>query len=149
MTSNALSTRRKFLRRPKVCKTLPNPGRCEPPPPPEPEPPDWPPDEVLLHWIASWKGGALDVEMLLTRVEEQWWWLHPETIAPIDYRASWKPDPETHLAELILLFIFKGGAASCAKEDIPVLWGVETLYVITEWDVLIPGELSSQATFLF
>ena len=34
MTSNALSKRRGPLRRPKVCKTAPNPGRCEPPPPP-------------------------------------------------------------------------------------------------------------------
>lgn len=31
MTSSALSSRRTYLRRPKVCRTLPNPGRCEPP----------------------------------------------------------------------------------------------------------------------
>ena len=36
MTSNGLSSRRAFFRRPKVCKSHPNPGRCEPPPPPQP-----------------------------------------------------------------------------------------------------------------
>lgn len=34
MVSNGLSARRGPLRRPKVCLTHPNPGRCEPPPPP-------------------------------------------------------------------------------------------------------------------
>lgn len=34
MVSCALSKRRGPLRRPKVCLTHPNPGRCEPPPPP-------------------------------------------------------------------------------------------------------------------
>ena len=34
MASNALSARRGPIRRPKVCLTHPNPGRCEPPPPP-------------------------------------------------------------------------------------------------------------------
>lgn len=34
MPSNALSKRRGPLRRPKVCHTAKNPGRCEPPPPP-------------------------------------------------------------------------------------------------------------------
>lgn len=34
MASNALSARRQPLRRPKVCKSAPNPGRCHPPPPP-------------------------------------------------------------------------------------------------------------------
>lgn len=33
MASNALSARRGPLRRPKVCTTPKNPGRCEPPPP--------------------------------------------------------------------------------------------------------------------
>ncbi len=32
MASNALSGRRQPLRRPKVCETPTNPGRCEPPP---------------------------------------------------------------------------------------------------------------------
>lgn len=36
MVSNALSARRGPLRRPKVCHTATNPGRCEPPPPPPP-----------------------------------------------------------------------------------------------------------------
>ena len=36
MVSSALSSRRRFLRRPKVCKASPNPGRCHPPPPPPP-----------------------------------------------------------------------------------------------------------------
>lgn len=36
MVSNGLSARRGPLRRPKVCLTHPNPGRCEPPPPPPP-----------------------------------------------------------------------------------------------------------------
>lgn len=34
MVSNGLSNRRGPLRRPKVCLTHKNPGRCEPPPPP-------------------------------------------------------------------------------------------------------------------
>lgn len=34
MASNGLSKRRGPLRRPKVCDTARNPGRCEPPPPP-------------------------------------------------------------------------------------------------------------------
>lgn len=34
MASNGLSNRRGPLRRPKVCKSDPNPGRCHPPPPP-------------------------------------------------------------------------------------------------------------------
>lgn len=34
--SNALSSRRSYLRRPKVCHETPNPGRCHPPPPPPP-----------------------------------------------------------------------------------------------------------------
>ncbi len=36
MVSSALSSRRGLLRRPKVCFTHINPGRCEPPPPPPP-----------------------------------------------------------------------------------------------------------------
>ncbi len=35
MASSAAQSRRSFLRRPKVCLTQPNPGRCHPPPPPE------------------------------------------------------------------------------------------------------------------
>lgn len=34
MVSNGYSKRRGPLRRPKVCKASPNPGRCHPPPPP-------------------------------------------------------------------------------------------------------------------
>lgn len=32
MASNALSSRRSYLRRPKVCREADNPGRCHPPP---------------------------------------------------------------------------------------------------------------------
>jgi len=146
MTSNALSTRRKFLRRPKVCKTLPNPGRCEPPPPP---PPDWPADLILLHWIASWRGGSLDQEVPLLRVGEQWYWFNDRFTPPTGYRCSWSVDVETQTAELILLLHNKATIATCAKEDIPVTWNTETLYDITAWDVVIPSGMSSQAIFLF
>lgn len=56
MVSSALSSRRTYLRRPKVCKTLPNPGRCEKPPPPEPPPPPWRYGLLDLMFEADWYG---------------------------------------------------------------------------------------------
>jgi len=55
MPSNGLSSRRRYLRRPKVCKSAPNPGRCHPPPP-LPPPPDFPPtclDVTFSYWFAT------------------------------------------------------------------------------------------------
>lgn len=37
--SNALSAGRSYIHRPDHCKTIGNPGRCQPPPPPPPPPP--------------------------------------------------------------------------------------------------------------
>lgn len=61
MVSNALSARRGPLRRPKVCLTHPNPGRCEPPFPPllitcnvflAEEGPYYTGEEISLGWDA-------------------------------------------------------------------------------------------------
>lgn len=88
MTSNALSGRRGPLRRPKVCLTAKNPGRCEPPIEPptrtcgirfNPEDlPVYENEEYLLPWFgcnteypidlmltplcAAWRGEITDIE---------------------------------------------------------------------------------------
>lgn len=86
MTSNALSSRRGPLRRPKVCKSLPNPGRCDPPPRPplqscavelDESPPfytddifdmkwracrtDRPPSQMLTPLVAALHGNILNI----------------------------------------------------------------------------------------
>lgn len=53
MPSCALSSRRQVLRRPKVCFTPPNPGRCEDPIIP-PEPPVCPPPSIAGQIYATW-----------------------------------------------------------------------------------------------
>lgn len=149
MVSSALSKRRGPLRRPKVCKASPNPGRCHPPPPPV----LWPLKcfsfyfEFGYNWetgpvIEDWTRPACNLPGL------PWWWRIDDPVVPI--LVEFIVNEALHNVSIdIRGFSTNAGNYQVVKTDMPLVWGTQTPYVITTWDYMSPMLTSAKAVFLF
>lgn len=149
MVSNALSARRGPLRRPKVCFSSPNPGRCHPPPPP----PSWPPGAMPFGFTYTydWFMGPQTESWgaSIPRFMTDWMWtlLH---IEPDNAEVVWSVTESTATADLDITGTSTDfGVYEARKSGIGVTLGVQTAYDIDTWDVLTPGLSGVHATFLF
>lgn len=149
MVSNALSKRRGPLRRPKVCKASPNPGRCHPPPPPVP----WPATdfdfyfEYTYPWMVGPETESWTMNLSLTGMPWIWW---NDQVDPDHQEVMYTVDIVT---ETVYIWIdgysVNFGPYFVSVTALPLVWGVQTPYTVTTWDTIPSGFISAKAQFLF
>jgi len=149
MVSNALSARRGPLRRPKVCLTHPNPGRCEPPPPPI----DWPPTtidfdfEYTYWWFFLFK--TVSWLLGLVRIPPAVWWWQGSGTGPVR-SADFIVDDTAHTVTILVSGTNPDfGGYTVERNDFPLIWGVSTSYVVSSWDSMTSPLTEAEATFIF
>lgn len=146
MVSNALSSRRRYLRRPKVCKSDPNPGRCHPPPPPPPPPPPvtCPPDVITGFFELTGNewcvGPSHHWDFVCPRVPpavDPWYYLLIRPGSPpgevILMRLWQTPIPKLYVYPQYwenFMFECHGGE----RANIPVVWCEHQSIVVDVWD---------------
>jgi len=150
MVSNGYSARRVFLRRPKVCKTSPNPGRCHPPPPP---PPPWPPEEFVIRWECTYTGmtgvESFDVEITVTQTADPDVWAGTLVVGPYTYSATWSVTTLPPTGELDLGRTGGFLPIDALKNAEPIVSPPPSDYWITTWDSKSPWITYCSATFTY
>lgn len=149
MVSNGYSKRRGPLRRPKVCKSSPNPGRCHPDPPPPP----WPPSPFTFDFEYTYLLIMFPVtenwtlELNLTPGSSTFWW--GSGVAPIR-DVQWNLNIPGQSADIYVTgFDPAFGSYAVQRYVLPLVWNVPTPYSVTTWDTMSSPLIAAKADFTF
>lgn len=133
MVSNGYSARRGPLRRPKVCKASPNPGRCHPPPPGPPWPGPCLNFRFRYHWEMMGESGDVDWTIELCNFIQPWWYRHLD-VTPDNGTALLNLD---HLSQTIHMWIDgtspEPGPYEVDRYSFPAVWEIKTVYECDTW----------------
>lgn len=148
MSSSALSSRRTYLRRPKVCKSLPNPGRCQPTPPGDPPTPC--PPAVLTGFfdfrgIPDCHGEDHRRNFIALRdpdVEDPWQYASENPPFPntdgVFFALAGPPSPSLFINTWYIGY----APAHCAyaiRLNLPIVWCIHQYHVVETWDDITDG----------
>jgi len=147
MVSNGYSARRVFLRRPKVCKSSPNPGRCHPPLPP------WPLFPFPLRWIAvapaPHTAFDFDVTIILTSTALPNVYVGTLYLGTSAYSAVWTITESPDVGFLQLDASIPTISIQSKKFAEPYTPDVVVVHDIVAWDSQTPYSYYSEAFFDF
>jgi hypothetical protein len=149
MPSSALSKRRGPLRRPKVCKSSPNPGRCHPPQPPL----EWPPVAFDMHVMAVIEMEPMpesfdeSVHLEWNEMMELWMGNTPFGAGNVD--AQFSINAVTEKGNLTISGELWAQFYQFNKSGLGLVWGVETAYSVSAWTFVDPPGSSCTAEFTF
>lgn len=146
MVSNGYSKRRGPLRRPKVCKASPNPGRCHPPPP-------WPPHTFTFDFECTYMfiffPQTFDWSLQVSKLPAPDWWWQGIDVAP-DRRVDFNVHDVNETVRINVTGTDSGlGPYELELAAFPLIWGVSTSYIVIAWDFMSPNIISATARFTF